>query len=462
MKNYDIIVIGGGPGGYVCSIKAAQLGKRVLCVEGKGKLGGTCLNVGCIPSKALLHASELYHETKKNFSQMGIIANETSIDWDKMLSYKNKMISQNTQGIEYLFKKNNVDYKVGWASFVSKNIIKVEEEEFEGENIVIATGSVPSNFSNIKIDQKKIVDSTGALEMEKIPETMIIVGGGIIGLEMATIFSRLKTKVTIIEYLDHIATGMDLEVSKEFHKIMRRQKIKFHLNSSVKKITSSEEMPKVQFQISGSDDLNELEAEAVLIATGRKPFTNNLCLESVGIECNEKGQIKVNESLQTIVENIYAIGDVIEGPMLAHKAEDEGIAVAERICGQKGHVNYNLIPSVIYTSPEVSSVGKTEEQLKKENISYKIGKFPFMGNGRAKVHFSSDGFVKLLTEEKTNKILGAHIIGPSAGDLIHEICVAMEFGANAEDLARTCHAHPTVSEAVREAALECCDGAIHF
>ena len=462
MNNYDIIVIGGGPGGYVCAIKAAQLGKKVLCVEGKGKLGGTCLNVGCIPSKALLHASELYHETKKNFSQMGIIANDTSVDWEKMLSYKSKMISQNTQGIEYLFKKNNVDYKEGWASFINKNTIKVNEEEYKGENIVIATGSEPSNFFDTKIDQKKIVDSTGALEMEKIPESMVIVGGGIIGLEMATIFSRLNTKVTVVEYLDHIATGMDLEVSKEFHKILRRQKIKFHLNSSVKKILTNDEMVKVEFQTIENNNENELEAEIVLIATGRKPFTNNLNLANVGIECNEKGQIEVNESLQTIVENIYAIGDVIDGPMLAHKAEDEGIAVAERICGQEGHVNYNLIPSVIYTSPEVSSVGKTEEQLKKDNISYKIGKFPFMGNGRAKVHFSADGFVKLLTDEKTNKILGAHIIGPSAGDLIHEICVAMEFGANAEDLARTCHAHPTVSEAVREAALECCDGAIHF
>ena len=462
MKTYDVIVIGGGPGGYVCAIKASQLGKKVLCIEGKGKLGGTCLNVGCIPSKALLHASELFHETKKNFGLMGIIANDTSVDWEKMLDYKNKMITQNTQGIEYLFKKNNIDYKIGWASFIDNKKILVDNEEFEGKNIVIATGSIPSKLPNVEINQKTIIDSTGALELEKIPETMTIVGGGIIGLEMATIFSRLETKVTIIEYLDHIATGMDLEVSKEFYKILRRQKIKFLLNSSVKNILDNDKSVKVEYQNKDNSEINSIDSDIVLIATGRKPFTKNLDLEKAGISCNQKGQIKVNQDLQTDVKNIYAIGDVIDGPMLAHKAEDEGISVAERICGQKGHVNYNLIPSVIYTSPEVSSVGKTEEQLKNENISYKVGKFPFMGNGRAKVHFSADGFVKLLTDQKTNKILGAHIVGPSAGDLIHEICVAMEFGANAEDLARTCHAHPTVSEAVREAALECCDGAIHF
>ena len=461
MDDFDLVVIGSGPGGYVCAIKAAQLGLKVACIEGEESLGGTCLNVGCIPSKALLHASEAYHESIKNFSKMGININTPSINWSKMLEYKNSMVSQNTKGIEFLFKKNKVKHIKGWAKIESTTSISVQDELISTKNIVIATGSKPSTFQEIVPDGRVIVNSTGALNLENIPSKMVVIGAGVIGLEMGSVFSRIGTEVTVIEYLDHIAVGMDKEVSKSFLKILKKQGLNFLLNSAVTEVKANKNMATVSYKIMDELDLKTLSADVVLIATGRKAYTSGLGLENVEIVTNKNGQVLVNERLQTEHSNIYAIGDVTTGPMLAHKAEDEGIAVAEQIAGQVSHINYGLIPAVVYTSPEVSSVGKTEEQLKTENKDFKVGKFSFMGNGRAKVNFSSDGFVKILADKKTDKILGAHIIGPGAGDIIHEICVAMEFGASSEDLARTCHAHPTVSEAVREAALACLDGSIH-
>ena len=461
MDDFDLVVIGSGPGGYVCAIKAAQLGLKVACIEGEETLGGTCLNVGCIPSKALLHASEAYHDSIKNFSKMGIDINPPSINWPKMLEYKSSMVSQNTKGIEFLFKKNKVKYIKGWAKIESTTSISVKDQIIFTKNIVIATGSKPSTFQEIVPDGRVIVNSTGALNLEKVPSKMVVIGAGIIGLEMGSIFSRIGTEVTVIEYLDQIAVGMDKEVSKSFLKILKKQGLNFILNSAVTDIKVIKNMATVSYQVKDDSPPQTLSTDVVLIATGRKAYTSGLGLENVNLVTNKNGQVVVNERLQTEHSNIYAIGDVTTGAMLAHKAEDEGIAVAEQIAGQVSHINYSLIPAVVYTSPEVSSVGKTEEQLKTENKDFKVGKFSFMGNGRAKVNFSSDGFVKILADKKTDRILGAHIIGPGAGDIIHEICVAMEFGASAEDLARTCHAHPTVSEAVREAALACLDGAIH-
>ena len=461
MDDFDLVVIGSGPGGYVCAIKAAQLGLKVACIEGEESLGGTCLNVGCIPSKALLHASEAYHESIENFSKMGININTPTINWPKMLEYKSSMVSQNTKGIEFLFKKNKIKHIKGWAKIETTTSIRVQDKLISTKNIVIATGSKPSTFQEIIPDGRVIVNSTSALSLENIPNKMVVIGAGVIGLEMGSVFSRIGSEVTVIEYLDHIAVGMDKEVSKSFLKILKKQGLNFILNSAVTEVKANKKMATVSYQIKGESDLKTLSADVVLIATGRKAYTSGLGLENVQIVTNKNGQVVVNERLQTEHSNIYAIGDVTTGAMLAHKAEDEGIAVAEQIAGQVSHINYGLIPAVVYTSPEVSSVGKTEEQLKTENKEFKIGKFSFMGNGRAKVNFSSDGFVKILADKKTDKILGAHIIGPGAGDIIHEICVAMEFGASAEDLARTCHAHPTVSEAVREAALACLDGAIH-
>ena len=461
MADFDLVVIGGGPGGYVCSIRAAQLGLKVACIEGQKSLGGTCLNVGCIPSKALLHASESYHESITNFSKMGINVNSPTINWGKMLEYKNSMIQQNTQGIEYLFKKNKIAHIEGWASLKNETTVSVNEAEITTKNIVIATGSEPSSLKGINIDGQIIVDSTGALQLKSIPKKLVVIGAGVIGLEMGSVFSRLGTDVTVIEYMNQIAAGMDDEVSKAFLKILKKQSLKFILNTAVTNVQVKKNTAIVEYSSNADEASDSIEADVVLVATGRRAFTTGLELNNVGLETNNLGQITVNESLQTQCSNIYAIGDVIAGPMLAHKAEDEGIAVAEKILNQSCHINYNLIPAVVYTSPEVSSVGKTEQQLRNENREFKIGKFSFMGNGRAKVNFSSEGFVKILADKKSDRILGAHIIGPGAGDLIHEICVAMEFGASTEDLARTCHAHPTVSEAVREAALACNGGAIH-
>ena len=461
MSAYDVVIIGSGPGGYVAAIKAAQLGLKTACIEGRETLGGTCLNVGCIPSKALLNASEKFSDSINKFSKMGIDISTPTLDWTKMLQYKQTMIDQNTQGISFLFKKNKIDWIKGWARLKSKTSIEVNKKIIEAKNIILATGSEPSSFGKIAFDEKKIVSSTGILDLKEIPQKLTIVGAGVIGIEMGSVFSRLGSEVTVIEYLDHIIPGFDKEISKTFQRILKRQGLKFIMNSAVKDIKDSKLGLSLEYSTNGNDVTETIESDITLISTGRKAFIRDLGLEEMHIDISSSGKILVNNYWQTNFENIYAIGDVIDGPMLAHKAEDEGIAVAEIIAGQAGHVNYDVIPSVIYSSPEVAAVGKTEESLKNEAIDFKVGKFSFMGNGRAKTSFSSDGFVKILSSTQTDRILGAHIIGPSAGDLIHEICVAMEFGASAEDIARTCHAHPTYSEAIREAALACGDGAIH-
>ena len=459
MTNYDVIVIGSGPGGYVSAIRCAQLGLKTAIVEGRDTLGGTCLNVGCIPSKALLHASHSYHEATHNFDKMGLIINNPKIDFDKMQNYKNDVISQNTKGIEFLLKKNKIDWLKGWAKIVNKNQVTVGEITHDTKNIIIASGSEPSTIPNVEIDENRIVNSTGALSLSKIPKSMIVIGAGVIGLEMGSIYSRLGTDVTVIEYMGHITPGMDLEISKNFQRTLKKQGLKFIMGAAVKSANSTKTKANVIYK--KADAEIKIEAEIVLVSTGRKPFTNGLNFLEIGGELTERGQIKTNNKWQTSVEGIYAIGDAIAGPMLAHKAEDEGMAVAEVIAGKHGHVNYDVIPGVIYTTPEVANVGKTEEELKDAGIDYKVGKFSFMGNGRAKAVFQGEGFVKLLADATTDRILGCHLIGPAAGDLIHEICVAMEFGASAQDIAMTCHAHPTFSEAMREAALACGDGAIH-
>ena len=459
MTNYDVIVIGSGPGGYVSAIRCAQLGLKTAIVEGRDTLGGTCLNVGCIPSKALLHASHSYHEATHNFDKMGLIINNPKIDFDKMQNYKNDVISQNTKGIEFLLKKNKIDWLKGWAKIVNKNQVTVGENTHDTKNIIIASGSEPSTIPNVEIDENRIVNSTGALSLSKIPKSMIVIGAGVIGLEMGSIYSRLGTDVTVIEYMDHITPGMDLEISKNFQRTLKKQGLKFIMDAAVKSANSTKTKANVIYK--KADAEIKIDAEIVLVSTGRKPFTNGLNFLEIGGELTERGQIKTNNKWQTSVEGIYAIGDAIAGPMLAHKAEDEGMAVAEVIAGKHGHVNYDVIPGVIYTTPEVANVGKTEEELKDAGIDYKVGKFSFMGNGRAKAVFQGEGFVKILADATTDRILGCHLIGPAAGDLIHEICVAMEFGASAQDIAMTCHAHPTFSEAMREAALACGDGAIH-
>lgn len=438
MTNYDVIVIGSGPGGYVSAIRCAQLGLKTAIVEGRDTLGGTCLNVGCIPSKALLHASHSYHEATHNFDKMGLIINNPKIDFDKMQNYKNDVISQNTKGIEFLLKKNKIDWLKGWAKIVNKNQVTVGENTYDTKNIVIASGSEPSTIPNVEIDENRIVNSTGALSLSKIPKSMIVIGAGVIGLEMGSIYSRLGTDVTVIEYMDHITPGMDLEISKNFQRTLKKQGLKFIMGAAVKSANSTKTKANVIYK--KADAEIKIEAEIVLVSTGRKPFTNGLNFLEIGGELTERGQIKTNNKWQTSVEGIYAIGDAIAGPMLAHKAEDEGMAVAEVIAGKHGHVNYDVIPGVIYTTPEVANVGKTEEELKDAGIDYKVGKFSFMGNGRAKAVFQGEGFVKLLADATTDRILGCHLIGPAAGDLIHEICVAMEFGASAQDIAMTCHA----------------------
>ena len=461
MSKYDVIVIGGGPGGYVASIRCAQLGLHTACVEGRETLGGTCLNVGCIPSKALLHASHQLHEAQHNFEKMGLIAKPPSIDWAKMQNYKNETIDANTKGIEFLFKKNKIDHLKGWASIPAPGKVQIDDKIFETENIIIASGSEPSTIPNVEIDEKVIVSSTGALSLSKIPKTMTVIGAGVIGLELGSVYARLGTKVTIIEYLDYITPGMDKEVQKTFLRILKKQGISFVMGAAVQSASKSKSVGTVKYKLNKDDSLHELEGDNILVATGRKPNTNGLGLGKLNMELTERGQIKTDSGWQTNIPSIYAIGDVVEGPMLAHKAEDEGMAVAEQIAGKNGHVNYQVIPSVVYTAPEVASVGLTEQQAKDSDRSIKIGKFMFMGNGRAKANFAADGFVKILADKNSDRILGAHIIGPAAGDLIHELCIAMEFGASAQDVALTCHAHPTYSEAVREAALACGSGAIH-
>ena len=460
MAEYDIVVIGGGPGGYVCAIRAAQLGLKVACVEGRGALGGTCLNVGCIPSKALLHATEMVHEAETNFPKMGITATGLSVDVPKMLAYKDSTVKANTQGIEFLFKKNKIDYVKGWGEIVSAREVKVGDQILATKNIVIATGSEPASLPGVEVDEERVVTSTGALELAKVPSRLIVIGAGVIGLELGSVWARLGAQVTVIEFLDVVTPGQDGEVQKHFQRILKKQGMTFVLGAAVQGVEKLKTKLKVTYKKRKDDSEHVVDADVVLVATGRSPYTQGLGLEAAGVK-TERGMVQTDARWRTNVAGIWAIGDVIAGPMLAHKAEDEGMAVAEEIAGKHGHVNYGVIPGVIYTAPEVASVGQTEEELKQAGRKYKVGKFPFMANGRAKANFASEGFVKLIADAETDRILGCHVIGPAAGDLIHEICVAMEFGASAQDLALTCHAHPTCSEAMREAALACGDGAIH-
>ena len=462
-EKFDVTVIGGGPAGYVCAIRLSQLGLKTACVESRGSLGGTCLNIGCIPSKSLLNMSESFHRAK-NFSDIGIETGEIKLNLEKMMSNKDSSVATLTKGVEFLFKKNKVTYIKGVGSFNGNNEILVKNDKSEltikTDKTIISTGSEPLSLPGIDFDEKKILSSTGALNISKLPKKMVVVGGGYIGLEMGSVWSRLGTEVHVIEYLDHITPGLDKEVSNEFMKILKKQNIKFELNTKVEKIAKSDQG--VVIETSSKDSKNKIEADVVLISVGRKPYTDKLNLEKIGVNLDKKGKIIVNKNFETNVENVYAIGDVIDGPMLAHKAEEEGIAVAELIAGQSGHVNYDIIPGVIYTSPEVAYVGKNEEELKEEKIKFKVGKFPFMANSRAKAINEPEGFVKILAESTTDRVLGVHIIGPHAGEMIAEMSVAMEFGASSEDIARTCHAHPTFSEAIKEAALSVDKRAIHF
>ncbi len=462
MASYDVIVIGSGPGGYVCAIRCAQLGLRTACVEGRDTLGGTCLNIGCIPSKALLHATEMLHEANENFAKMGIETPAPTVDWDRMRAFKDEVVGQNTRGVEFLFKKNKVDWIKGWASIPAAGQVKVGDETHEAKAIVIASGSETSPLKGVEVDETVIVTSTGALTLGAIPKRFVVIGAGVIGLEMGSVYARLGSEVTVVEFLDRIIPGNDDEVARNFQKILAKQGITFVLGAAVQGASVAEDgTARVSYKLRRDDSEVTLEADAVLLATGRRPYVTGLGVDALGLEMTGRGQIAVDAHWQTSLKTVYAIGDAIEGPMLAHKAEDEGLAVAEVIAGQAGHVNYRVIPSVIYTHPEVASVGETEETLKAEGRGYRTGKFSFVGNGRARANLAAEGFVKILADAETDRILGAHIVGPMAGDLIHEICVAMEFGAAAEDLARTCHAHPTYSEAVREAALACGVGAIH-
>ena len=465
-NNFDLIVIGGGPGGYVCAIRAAQLGLKTACVESRGTLGGTCLNVGCIPSKSLLNSSELFSKAKNQFSNIGIETGDVKLNLNRMMTNKSKSVQILTKGVEFLFKKNKVTYIKGKGVLFSKNDVVVYQDNkktsYKSKNIVIATGSSSVSLSGINIDEKNIISSTGALSLEKVPTSLVIIGGGYIGLEMGSVWSRLGSKVTVIEYLDHITPGMDREISKEFQKILTKQGIKFLLENKVTSVKNKNNQVLIDFVDNKTNKKSSLEADKVLVSVGRKPYTEGLNLTKLGIKKDKKGRIEVNKNFQTSLKNIFAIGDVIKGPMLAHKAEEEGIAVAEILAGQSGHVNYDVVPGVIYTSPEVAAVGKTEEDLKNLKINYKVGKFPFLANSRAKVNNESDGFVKILADAKTDKVLGVHIIGPHCGDMIAEMALAMEFGASSEDIARTCHAHPTHTEAIKEAALAVDKRPIHF
>jgi dihydrolipoamide dehydrogenase len=463
-EKFQAVVIGGGPGGYVCAIRLSQLGIKTACIESRGTLGGTCLNIGCIPSKSLLNLSQNYYKAK-HFSSLGIEVGKVRLNLEKMMKNKDNVVTILTKGVEFLFKKNKVTYYKGTGSFKSNNLISITDNKnnktiIEADKVIISTGSEPVSLPGIRIDEKSIISSTGALSLNAVPKKMVVVGGGYIGLEMGSVWSRLGSQVHVVEYLDHITPGMDKEISKELLKILKKQGINFHLETKVESI--KKEGKKIIVNTSEKEGKkNVFDCDVVLISVGRKPNTKNLNLKKVNVELDEKGRIKVNKNFQTNIQNIYAIGDVIEGPMLAHKAEEEGIAVAELISGQSCHVNYDVIPGVVYTFPEVASVGKTEEQLKDANQTYKIGKFPFMANSRAKTVNEPEGFVKILADDKTDRVLGVHIIGSHAGEMIAEMAIAMEFGASSEDIARTCHAHPTFSEAIKEAALSVDKRPIH-
>ncbi len=462
MASYDVIVIGSGPGGYVCAIRAAQLGMKVACVEKRDTLGGTCLNIGCIPSKALLSASEKYHEAESEFSKFGITTGGVKLDLAGMMKYKDSVVDANTKGIEFLFKKNKIDWLKGAGKITAKNKVEVAGETHEAKHIIIATGSDVSGLPGIEIDEKRIVSSEGALTLSEVPKEMVVIGGGVIGMELGSVWSRLGANVTVVEYMDKLFPGMDEEIRKESAKIFKKQGITMKTSAKVTSAKNTGKNVELTVEPAAGGDSETIQADVVLVAVGRKAYTDSLGLDAVGVETDERGRVKTDGHFKTNVDGIYAIGDVIAGPMLAHKAEDEGVVLAEMLDGQSGHIDYNLIPGVVYTYPEVASVGKTEEQLKDEGIKYKTGKFPFMANGRARAINMTDGFVKILADAKTDRVLGCHIIGAEAGTLIAEVVLAMEFGASSEDIARTCHAHPTLQEVVKEAALAVDGGQIHM
>src|SRR6201997_4499884 len=467
MPTYDLVVIGTGPGGYVCAIRAAQLGMKVAVVEKNASLGGTCLNIGCMPSKALLHASEMFEEAGHSFAKMGVSVSAPKLDLPAMMNFKQQGIDGNVKGVEFLMKKNKIDVIHGKGRILDAGKVEVTGSEgksqtVETRNIVIATGSDIARLKGIEIDEKRIVSSTGALSLDKVPGKLLIVGAGVIGLELGSVWKRLGSEVTVVEFLDRILPGMDGEIARQFQRILEKQGFKFKLGAKVTGVDTSGKTLAAKVEPAAGGAQETLETDVVLVCIGRVPYTEGPGLQEAGVALDNRGRVQIDEHFSTSVKGIYAIGDVIAGPMLAHKAEDEGVAVAEIIAGQAGHVNYDVIPNVVYTYPEIASVGKTEEELKQAGIAYKVGKFPFTANGRAKVNQTTDGFVKVLADAKTDRVLGVHIIGVEAGEMIHEAAVLMEFGGAAEDLARTCHAHPTRSEAIKEAALAVGKRAIHM
>jgi len=461
-ESFDVIVIGAGPGGYVCAIRAAQLGLKVACVEKRETLGGTCLNVGCIPSKALLQSSEAFEETKHKFADHGILLDGVKLDLARMQARKGEVVTANTKGVEFLFKKNKVTWLKGEGKITAPGKVEVAGQTYETKNIVIATGSDSAPLRGVEVDEKQIVTSTGALELEKVPGHLVVIGGGVIGLELGSVWRRLGAEVTVIEYLDRLVPGIDGESAKQFERMLTKQGIKFKLKSKVTGATKTAEGVTLTVEPAAGGAAEDVKADVVLLAIGRRAYTDGLGLDAMGVERDDRGRVKTDGHFATNVPGIYAIGDVIAGAMLAHKAEDEGVALAELLVGQAGHVNYGVIPAIVYTWPELASVGETEEELKARGQEYKAGKFPFMANGRARAMGDVDGFVKILADKATDRVLGCHILGPDAGTLIAEVAIAMEFGASAEDVARTCHAHPTLNEAVKEAALAVDGRALHI
>ena len=451
--NYDVIVIGAGPGGYVCAIKCAQLGLKTACVEKRETLGGTCLNVGCIPSKALLQSSEKYEEARHGLAAHGVMVGDLSLDLGQLMTQKDKVVGDNVKGIEFLFKKNKVDWLKGAARIAAPGTVEVNGASYQAKSIVIATGSDSMPLPGVEVDEQRIVSSTGALSLPEVPGRMLVIGGGYIGLEMGSVWQRLGAEVTVVEFLDRILPGMDGEVAKQMQRILGRQGLKFRLGAKVTGAEVTNEGVNVTIEPSKGGPAETLQTDVVLVSIGRRPYVEGLGLEEAGVDLDERGRVRIDRHWKTSVDGIYAIGDVIAGPMLAHKAEEEGVAVAEILAGQAGHVNYDAIPGVVYTWPEVASVGKTEDELKQDGVKYKVGKFPFTANGRARAMNATDGFVKILADAGTDRVLGVHILGAEAGTMIAECAMAIEFGASAEDIARTCHAHPTLNEAVKEAAL---------
>jgi dihydrolipoamide dehydrogenase len=467
MATYDLVVIGTGPGGYVCAIRAAQLGMKVAVVEKNATLGGTCLNIGCMPSKSLLYASEMFEEAAHSFAKMGVSVPAPKLDLPSMMNFKQQGIDGNVKGVEFLMKKNKIDVISGKGKILGTGKVEVSGSDgktqmVETRNIVIATGSDVAQLNGIEIDEKRIVSSTGALSLDRVPERLLIIGAGVIGLELGSVWHRLGAQVIVVEFLDRILPGMDGEVAKQFQRILEKQGFVFKLGTKVTSVDASGKALSAKIEPAAGGKSETLEADVVLVAIGRVPYTEGLGLKEAGVALDNRGRVQIDAHFSTSLKGVYAIGDVVAGPMLAHKAEDEGVAVAEILAGQAGHVNYDVIPGVVYTTPEVSSVGKTEEELKQAGVAFTSGKFPFTANGRSKVNQTTEGFVKVLADAKTDRVLGVHIVGREAGEMIHEAAVLMEFGGSAEDLARTCHAHPTRSEAIKESALAVGKRAIHM